>query len=87
MQIRKLLLGCCLIGPLGLLAQTPPYTLGADKKLNQFNIERWTPEEGLPTNSLLHLYQSSDGYIWLSGYGGIIRFDGQNFTSYNKKNT
>lgn len=70
-----------------LLAESTPYTLDPDKKISQFNFDRWTTENGLPTNSLLHIFQSSDGYLWLSGYSGIIRFDGQRFITFNKKNT
>jgi len=67
-------------------AQLKPYLLDDKKNLSQFNYDRWTTENGLPTNSLLHIYQSSDGYLWLSSYGGIIRFDGNRFTIFNKKN-
>ncbi|HAM97434.1 MAG TPA: hypothetical protein DCQ26_02380 [Marinilabiliales bacterium] len=81
--ILNLFLGIGLL----VMAETPPYSLDPDKKLNQFNFDRWTTEYGLPTNSLLHIFQSSEGYIWLSGYSGIIKFDGQRFTVYNKKTT
>jgi len=68
-------------------AQKPTYYLDPNKNLNQYIIENWNSNNGLPTNSLLHLLQTSDGFLWVSGYGGLIRFDGIRFTVFNKKNT
>lgn len=30
----------------------------------------------LPTNEVRNLYQDNDGYIWISTYNGLLRFDG-----------
>lgn len=30
----------------------------------------------LPTNEIRNLYQDSEGYIWISTYNGLVRFDG-----------
>ena len=35
---------------------------------------------GLPTSDANYVMCSSDGYIWIAGYSGILRFDGTNFT-------
>ena len=35
---------------------------------------------GLPTSDANYILTSSDGYIWIGSYGGIIRYDGSNFT-------
>ena len=34
---------------------------------------------GLPTSDANFVYGDSNGYIWIGGYGGIIRYDGKNF--------
>jgi len=68
-------------------AQTPTYYLSPYKKLTQFNFKNWTTENGLPSNSLLHIHQTTDGYLWISGYSGLIRFDGNSFTVFNSSNT
>lgn len=70
-----------------LVGQSPTYYLNPDKKLNQYNIEHWTTEEGLPTNSLLHIHQSKSGYVWISSYSGLIRFNGHEFKVFNNVNT
>lgn len=35
---------------------------------------------GLPTSDANYILCSSDGYVWLGCYSGIIRYDGNNFT-------
>lgn len=68
-------------------AKLPAYLLDPSKKINQYNIDVWTTNEGLPSNSLLHIVQSSEGYLWISGYNGLVRFDGNRFVVSTKKNT
>jgi ligand-binding sensor domain-containing protein/signal transduction histidine kinase len=68
-------------------AQLPTYYLSPHKKLSQYNFKSWTTDNGLPSNSLLHILQSSDGYLWISGYSGLLRFDGNTFTVFNSSNT
>jgi ligand-binding sensor domain-containing protein/serine phosphatase RsbU (regulator of sigma subunit) len=60
--------------------------LSSQKKLTQFILNKWTTDEGLHSNTLLDVVQTKDGYIWISGYNGISRFDGINFTIFNKTN-
>ncbi len=35
---------------------------------------------GLPTSDANCVFSSSDGYIWVGGYSGIMRYDGNTFT-------
>ncbi len=34
---------------------------------------------GLPTSDANYILSDSDGYIWIGGYGGVIRYDGRTF--------
>ncbi len=68
-------------------ATVPTYYLSNNKALDQYNIRHFTRVEGLPTNSLLAIYQTSDAYLWLASYDGLIRFDGKEFSVFNKHNT
>lgn len=70
-----------------LYAQTTPYSLDTSNNLSQIVIDSWTTENGLPTNVLNQIYQSKDGYIWITSYEGLIRFDGMEFTVFNRRNT
>lgn len=45
--------------------------------------EVYNEESGLPTGEANTILQSSDGYIWIGSYGGLIRYDGSSFTNYS----
>jgi len=66
------------------LILAPPYLLpNADTLI----VSNWTADEGLPGNSVNHIAQDSDGFLWLSSYYGLIRFDGIEFMTLNQTNT
>lgn len=46
----------------------------------------WTVLDGLPGNSIMDIIQNSDGYLYIGTYEGLVRFDGVDFTIYNKNN-
>jgi signal transduction histidine kinase/ligand-binding sensor domain-containing protein len=70
-----------------LKAQTVPNQLAKNKPLHQFNFTLYNTSNILPSNSVLQIIQSSQGYIYISSYAGLIRFDGNRFVTFNKKNT
>ncbi|QQS49849.1 MAG: hypothetical protein IPM71_09495 [Bacteroidota bacterium] len=76
-----------LLFPRVIFCQVPTYYLNPEKSLVQYNTQSWTTNEGLPTNSLLSIFQSSDGFLWIGSYDGLIRFDGHEFKVFNKRNT
>jgi ligand-binding sensor domain-containing protein len=53
---------------------------------NRFKLDFWDTKNGVPANSVLGLYQSKDGFLWLNGYFGICRFDGVSFKTFNSRN-
>jgi signal transduction histidine kinase/ligand-binding sensor domain-containing protein len=52
----------------------------------QYTLHHWDTNNGLPSDLVLSTYQSSDGFLWLTGYTGLIRFDGVTFTSFTSRN-
>lgn len=42
----------------------------------EYMIEDWQIEDGLPQNSVSSLVQTQDGYLWLGTFNGLVRFDG-----------
>lgn len=40
----------------------------------------WQTEDGLPDNSVSAIAQSPEGYLWIGTNGGVIRFNGAEFT-------
>lgn len=55
--------------------------------LDNYVITHFGMEDGLPQSSINDIIQSRDGYIWLATYGGIVRFDGNTFTTFDRSNT
>lgn len=41
--------------------------------------------EGLPTDEANAIVQDHAGYLWIGGYGGLIRYDGTNFVDYSDR--
>ena len=41
---------------------------------------------GLPTSDANYIMEASDGYIWIGGYSGIIRYDGSTFERLDASN-
>ncbi len=44
-----------------------------------FNAELYNANNGLPTSDANVILSASDGYIWIGGYSGVIRYDGRSF--------
>lgn len=61
--------------------------ISTEKKLTQFSHEIWTTDDGLPQNSVNKIVQTPDGYLWLGTQEGLVRFDGVQFTVFDKHNT
>jgi ligand-binding sensor domain-containing protein len=48
-------------------------------------IETWRQPQGLPQNTIITITQTRDGYIWVGTKGGITRFDGVRFSTFEKR--
>src|SRR5262249_21903274 len=53
----------------------------------QHNFESWTTANGLPQNQVNDIIQTRDGYLWLTTFNGLVRYDGVRFKVYNPGNT
>jgi len=53
----------------------------------QYRVDHWTTDNGLPQNTVRSIVQTRDGYLWLTTFDGLVRFDGARFTVFNKSNT
>jgi signal transduction histidine kinase/ligand-binding sensor domain-containing protein len=61
--------------------------LDPGKALTQYHVDTWTTADNLPQNSVTAILQSRDGYLWLGTYGGLGRFDGVRFATFDTANT
>ncbi len=50
-------------------------------------IDTWQSDDGLPHSSVTSLAQTPDGYLWIGTYNGLARFDGVRFTLFDPANT
>lgn len=55
-----------------------------EKPLNSLSMDQWTGRDGLISNNLTSVYQSSSKFIWITSFNGILRFDGVNFKLFDK---
>ena len=61
--------------------------LNATTLAQEYGFDVWTTANGLPQNTVTGLAQTPDGYLWLSTFDGLARFDGVRFTIFDKGNT
>jgi signal transduction histidine kinase/ligand-binding sensor domain-containing protein len=66
-------IGACLLWPGSASALDPEWTVA------QYLRERWTAERGYPGGPVHAIVQTPDGYLWVAGERGLVRFDGQTF--------
>ncbi|MDO3694606.1 two-component regulator propeller domain-containing protein [Wenyingzhuangia sp. chi5] len=48
----------------------------------QLKFEHYNDEDGLSHNSVRHIVQDNQGFLWLGTFSGLNRFDGYQFKSY-----
>lgn len=53
------------------------------EEFGDYVISVYNEESGLPTGEANDILQTSDGYIWIGSYGGLIRYDGSEFRNYS----
>ena len=70
-----------------LLVATRAPALDPNRSLNEFGHQAWLTENGLPQNTVQAIIQTRDGYLWIGTQEGLARFDGLNFTVFDKENT
>lgn len=79
---------CCVVSFALPIAEAPVWALEAGlgntvKAITQYKIDGWQTEQGLPLNTVQSLLQTRDGYLWVGTAGGLARFDGVRFTTYD----
>ncbi len=57
------------------------------RAIDNFSLKKWSIEDGLPQNTITDIHQTRDGYLWVTTFGGLVRFDGRYFTNFNIGNS
>ena len=47
----------------------------------------WQTQDGLPEQVVQAFAQTADRYLWIATTGGLVRFDGERFQTFNRDNT
>src|SRR4051812_25665478 len=62
-------------------------SLTVTSRAQEYGFDLWTTANGLPQNTVTGVVQTPDGYLWVSTFDGLARFDGVRFTIFDKGNT
>src|SRR3984957_5723049 len=65
----------------------PLLALDPSRSLDHYGHQVWRTDSGLPQNTVHSVLQTRDGYIWLGTEGGLVRFDGIDFVTFDAENT
>ncbi len=61
--------------------------LDGQRSLEHFGHQAWRTDSGLPQNTVHSILQTRAGYLWLGTDGGLVRFDGIDFVTFDAENT
>ncbi|MBX2969960.1 MAG: GHKL domain-containing protein [Cyclobacteriaceae bacterium] len=85
--LNLILLIQVLIVTTNIRAQQRPASFPPSKPLSQSSIDQWTSDAGLISNNLTGVIQGDDGFLWITAYNGLLRFDGYRFELFDRDNT
>jgi ligand-binding sensor domain-containing protein/AraC-like DNA-binding protein len=54
--------------------------LDPNKPVGQYLVDQWETSAGIPSNTVLAINQTPDGYLWIATTKGLVRFDGIEFS-------
>src|SRR5580765_7215419 len=52
-----------------------------------FDLHTWRYEDGLPSDAVIAITQTPDGYLWVGTNAGLARFDGVRFAVFDRRST
>jgi len=80
-----------LYGPICVLLVFSPWMLlGASAVTTTqltYTQRLWQMQDGLPEQVVQAFAQTADRYLWIATTGGLVRFDGERFQTFNRENT
>jgi ligand-binding sensor domain-containing protein/signal transduction histidine kinase len=71
------------VGVLLLACTHSVLALNPQRALDHFGHQAWGTDAGLPQNTVHSILQTRDGYLWLGTDGGLVRFDGTDFVTFD----
>ena len=86
MRVFFLQLSLLISIPFTLFSQETSMGIDPEKPLHALSMDQWTGRDGLVSNNLTSVNQSSSKFIWITSFNGVLRFDGINFKLFDKTN-
>lgn len=59
---------------------SPLLALDPKKPVDQYLVDQWETSAGIPSNTVLSINQTPDGYLWIATTKGLVRYDGIKFS-------
>ncbi len=72
---------------LNLLLLRSAFALDPNAHFQDYVLDNWNSEDGLPQVSVLSVTQDAEGYLWVGTQAELARFDGVRFITYGRKKT
>src|SRR5580704_1964143 len=61
----------------------PALALNPNQQISQYGHSVWRLQDGVFPGTPHAITQTADGYIWVGGAGGLVRFDGARFVRWS----
>ena len=58
------------------------WALDPGRRISQYSHTAWRIQEGVFSGAPRAITQTQDGYLWIGGRGGLLRFDGVRFVPW-----
>ncbi|HEV2278516.1 MAG TPA: two-component regulator propeller domain-containing protein [Acidobacteriaceae bacterium] len=65
----------------------PALGLDPHAPVAQYGFQSWQTDTGLPQNTVHAIVQGPNGFLWIATEGGLVRFDGEQFSVIARANT
>ena len=69
------------------LALAGPAPAPGPPPLRDYAIDAWSTRNGLPHNSVRDIAQTAEGYLWFATWEGVVRYNGLEFTAFDRGTT
>ncbi|MBI1769627.1 MAG: GHKL domain-containing protein [Bacteroidetes bacterium] len=74
--IKKTLIGGAILLFCSSISEGQQSNFSASSMLSQSSYTQWTGDNGLVSNNITSAIRDRNGFVWITSYNGIMRFDG-----------
>ncbi len=67
-----------------MICACPAWSLDPSRSLDEYALEVWDTDTGLPHNQVHTIAQTPDGYLWFGTWEGLVRFNAREFRLFDR---